>query len=216
MPIYSKFAQNSFVLTAVLLALASAGRMSFAEEMSMDAFHAKFQEATGKPWESATAEERQDFVHQYQKTAAETLKKTKLENLNKEERASEPGGQSSNLKREVNVQARKQFLEENGKPWEEGTAEEQEAFLKKYKEKKREGDRLEKQKEREEQALERTKEDQKKAALRAIQEKKRAEEAQKLAKKRAWEEKKKAEKEKLEERMLKLKEMREELKRKHK
>ncbi len=208
MPVYSNSFKTSSVMIALAAALAVLTNTTLAEEMPMGDFHAKFQEATGKTWESADPQEKRDFVHQAGKTTAETSLKAKAE-------PQRPDDQSSNLKREITVHARKQFLEANGKPWEEGTVEEQEAFLKEYRKLKNKAARLEEQKKRKEEALERKKERRKKAAREAKDKAQREKEKQKRDEARALEKERKAEKKKLEKRMKELEADRKKMRRKH-
>lgn len=196
------------ITVVFLLQIPGTGKFSFAEETSFDAFQARFQKATGKTWESADPQEKRDFVHQDNKTTAEAPIKAKIEPL-------VSGEQSFNLKREATVQVRKQFLKENGKPWEEGTEEEQEAFLNEYRKLKSKEAKLEEQKKRHEEALEMGKERQKAANSRAIQRAQRAKEKQESDEARVREKKKKAEKKKLEEIQKKIKEKHKKMQRKH-
>ncbi len=191
----------------ILLAITSLGRLSYAEEMSMDAFQKKFEQETGKTWASATSEEKLDFVNGQQKIYQQKPEKIR-------EQLPEPAERSSGLLREVNVAVRKQFLEETRKAWEEGTAQEQETFLNKYKERMRKEALKEGQKERAAEALERTKQREKDAELRAKQKAIRVDEKQKRDKKRALEEKKRVERKKLEDTARKFKQMREKFRQK--
>ena len=212
MPVYSKSVQNSFLIIAFLLAFTATSRTSLAEEMSMEAFRAEFQQATGKAWESVTSSEKLDFVHQYQKTVAETLERTRLENFNKDEHASEPSDQSSNLKRSVTVEVRKQFFMENGKEWDDATTEEQEVFLTQYKIQKHEKDQQEKDRTEQEKAIEEAKRQQRQAEIQAAADKKREEESRKAEEARALQEERDEERRKLQESMQRIKDMREEFK----
>ena len=209
MTVHFKHVQRSFAMVLFLIAMISLGRVSYAQDMSMDAFRTKFQQETGKIWKDATAEEKRNFINKTQE-----IYQQKPEEIRGQ--LPEPVERSSGLEREVNVDVRKKFLEKVGKPWEEGTPEEQEYFIKEYKIKKAKEARVEKRKKREEEALERTKQRDKEAALKEKQREKKAEERQERAEKQALEEKKEAERRKLEDTAKKLKEMRREVRQKRK
>ena len=201
MTVHFKHVQSSFVMVLFLFAVISLGRVAYAEESSMDALRTKFQQETGKIWKDATAEEKRNFINKTQE-----IYQQKLEEIR--EQLPESTERSSGLEREVNVDVRKKFLEKAGKPWEEGTPEEQESFIKEYKIKKGTEARLERQKKRAEEALERAKQREVEAELRQKLQEKRAEEREKLAEAKALEEKKKEERRKLEEAARKFKEER--------
>lgn len=213
MSVYLKFLKNSFVIIIFALTLASRHDMVQAEEISMDAFRARFQEATGKTWDEADSEEKRDFVHKCQTTAAETLKKNTSETINTSDPAAKIGNKSSNLKRTVNVEVRKKFLAQYQKDWDEGTPEEQEIFLKKYK--------TQKQKEIKSELIEKFKKEkelkqiqkQRADAIREKEKMKRREEARKEKESRQLEKERKLEKKKLADRLKTLKKLQETSKR---
>ncbi len=185
-----------------------------AKEMSMDVFHAKFQEATGKTWDEADFREKRDFVREYHKTFTETLKETKLKNPVTHEPAVEAGEESSNLKREATVQVRRDFLKENEKNWDDATAEEQETFLKSYKIKRQEEKQVEDQKIMTEQARQQEIEYQKQTEIWNDQQKKQNEEFKRLEDERLRQEKRAAEKQKLEEAFRRFEETRQKMREK--
>lgn len=209
MAVHFKHVQSSFAMVLFLFAVISLGRVAYAEEISMDAFRTKFQQETGKIWENAAAEERRNFINRTQE-----IYQQKLEEIR--EQLPEPAEQSSGLEREVNVDVRKKFLEKAGKPWEEGTPEEQESFIKEYKIKKGAEARLEGQKKRAEEELEQAKQREVKAKLRQKLQEKRTEEQEKLTETKALEEKKKEERRKLKDAARKFKEERKKLQEKRK
>jgi len=214
MSVYSDSFKTNFVIIALAAAVTALTSTTLAEEMPMGDFHAKFQEATGKTWETAGSAEKRDFVGEYHKTFTETLKKTKLTNLDEEKIASAASDQSSNLKREATVKVRKDFLKENEKDWDDATAEEQGAFLKKYKMKMREEKQLEQQKAMEDRARQQEKEHQKQQALFEEQQRKQEKEFKRMEEERARQEKKDAEKQKLEEAFRKFEETRQKMREK--
>lgn len=201
MPVYVKFLQNRVALIVFTLAFICVNRAAFAEDMSMDAIHAEFQQATGKTWESATSEEKRDFVGAHIKTAEQTLQENRKKTVALEDK-------TSNLRRVASVEVRKEFIKEHEKDWDEATAEEQEAFLKEYKAKKKEKAQLEQQKMAEEQALQQRMEQQKQSEIWAAQAKKQAEELKRIEEERQLQEKRDAEKRKLEEQFRKFQETR--------
>lgn len=214
MSVYSNSFKTSSVMITLAAALTVLTSATLAEEMPMGDFHAKFQEATGKSWETADSTEKRDFVREYHTTFTETLKRTKLASPGEEKIAPAANDQSSNLKREATVKVRKEFLKENEKDWDEATAQEQEAFLKKYKIKMQEEIRLEQQKAMEDRARQQEKEYQKQQVLFEEQQKKQDKEFKRLEEERALQEKKDAEKRKLEESFRKFEETRQKMREK--
>lgn len=204
-----------FILPILWLMAAPAG----AQEMSMDALSAEFRKETGKTWESATSEEKRDFIHGHEKTTAQGIPKKNVPNT----RTSSDNGQgtwavggASNLKRTVNIEVREQFFQQYGKSWEAATSEEQETFLTKYKaEKEKEAARQTHERRKKLRAVEKA-ELQKQREKRAIEKEKQREESARLKEERALEKKKEAERKKLEEARKKIEKMRRESKRRHK
>lgn len=203
---HTKFLKNSFVIIVFALTFTCASRVTFAEEMTMDAFHAEFQQATGKTWESATSGEKRDFVNARQKTAAQTLQK-------KKEKSAASNKNWPNLQRSVSIAVRKQFLQKNGKNWDEAGTEEQEIFLKQYKVQKNKEARQEEKKIAQKEAIEKAKMKQKQMKIKIMERKKRDEESKKRAEKQVLNKKKAAERKKMEKSMQKLKKMRDRLRR---
>ncbi|HBO98150.1 MAG TPA: hypothetical protein DE315_01575 [Candidatus Omnitrophica bacterium] len=214
MSVYSNSCKTNFVIIALATAITALTSTTLAEEMPMGDFHAKFQEVTGKTWETAGSAEKRDFVREYHKTSTETLKRTKLASPGEEKITSTAGDQSSNLKREATVKVRKEFLKKNDKDWDDATAEEQEAFLKEYKVKMREEMRVEQQKAAEDRARQQEKESQKRQALFEEQQRKQEKEFKKMEEERALKEKKDAEKQRLEEAFRKFEETRQKMREK--
>lgn len=214
MPVYSNSFKTSSVMIALAAALTILTSTIWAEETSMGDFRVKFQETTGKSWETAGPAEKRDFVREYHATFSETLKKTKLASPGGETIASTASDESSNLKREATVKVRKEFREENEKDWDEATAQEQETFLKEYKIKLQEETQLERQKAREERMRQQEKDQQKQQAIREEQQKKQNEEFKRLEEERLLREKKQAEKQKLEEAFRKFEETRQKMREK--
>jgi hypothetical protein len=201
-------------MIALAAALTILTSTTLAEEMPMGNFHAKFQEATGKSWETAGPAEKRDFVREYHKTSVETLKKNRLASPGEEKITPAASDESSNLKREATVKVRKEFREENEKDWDEATAEEQETFLKEYKIKLRKETQLEQQKAQADQIRQQEKEHQKQQAVWEEQQRKQNEEFKRLEEERALQEKKDAEKRKLEESFRKFEETRQKMREK--
>lgn len=202
-----KFIQKRivFVITTFALTFTCVNRVSFAEEMSMDAFRAKFQESTGKTWESADSGEKRDFL------------RTSLKITTKELSTSEAGNSasadtSSGLKHIANVEVRKKFAAQYQKDWDDGTPEEQESFLREYKALKQNEAELERQQALAEKERLRQIEEERRAAEQAAQEKKLAEQQRKEDAARIAREKREAEKKKLADQMQKLKDKQEEMK----
>lgn len=194
-----------FVITTFALTFTCVNRVSFAEEMSMDTFRAKFQESTGKTWESADPKEKRDFVRTYPKTTAKEL------HTNEAEVSVSAPDTSSGLKRAVNVEVRKQFATQYQKDWNDGTPEEQESFLQEYKTLKQSEAESKAQKTLAEKERLRQIEEQRRAAEQATQERKLAEQQRKENAARSAQEKKEAEKQKLADQMQRLKDAREEM-----
>ena len=207
MSMFIKFLQKHivFVITAFALTFAGVNRVSFAEEMPMNAFRAKFQESTGKTWESADPREKRDFVRTSLKITTKELRTSEAE-------VSAPTDTSSGLKRTVNVEVRKKFAAQYQKDWDDGTPEEQESFLQEYKALKQNEAELEMQKTLAEKERLRQIEEEQRAAERAAQERRLAEQQRKDEAARIIQEKKEAEKKKLAEQIQKFKDMREEMK----
>lgn len=207
MPMFIKFLQKHivFMITAFALTFACVNRMSFAEEMPMDAFRAKFQESTGKTWESADPGEKRDFVRTSLKITTKKLHAGGAE-------VSAPTDTSSGLKRTVNVEVRKKFTAQYQKDWDDGTPEEQESFLQKYKTLKQDEAELEMQKASAEKERLRQIEEEQRAAERAAQERRLAEQQRKEEAARVEQEKREAEKKKLADQMQRFKDKREEMK----
>ena len=206
MSMFIKFFQKYIVfrITAFALTFACVNGVSFAEEMSMDAFRAKFQESTGKTWESADLKEKRDFV------------RTSLKTTTKELRASDgvfaPADTSSRLIRTVNVEVRKKFAAQYQKNWDDGTPEEQESFLQEYKALKQKEAESEAQKILAEKERLQQVEEQQRAAKQAAQERRLAEQQRKEKAARVLQEKRDAEKKKLADQMQKFKDQREKMK----
>lgn len=207
MSMFIKFLQKHivFVITAFALTFACVTRVSFAEEMSMDAFRAKFQESTGKTWESADPREKRDFVRTSRKTTTKELHASEAE-------VSAPTDTSSGLKRTVNVEVRKKFAAQYQKDWDDGTPEEQESFLQEYKALKQNEAELEMQKALAEKERLRQIEEQRRTAEQAAQEKRLAEQQRKEEAARIAQQKREAEKQKLADQMQRLKTKQEEMK----
>ena len=201
-----KFLQKHivFVITVFTLTFTCVNRVSFAEEMSMDAFRAKFQESTGKTWESADPEEKRDFLRTSLKTTTKKL-------FTSEAEVSAPADTSSGLKRTVNVEVRKKFAAQYQKDWDDGTSEEQESFLREYKALKQNEAELEMQKASAEKERLRQIEEERRAAEQAAQGKKLAAQQQKEEAARIAQEKREAEKQKLADQMQRLKDKQEEM-----
>lgn len=202
---YVKFFQNNFVIIVFALTFACLNGVSFAEEMSMDAFRAKFQESTGKTWESADPKEKRDFVRTSPKTTARELHANGAE-------VSVPTHTSSGLKRTVNVDVRKKFAAQYHKDWDDGTSEEQENFLQEYKALRQSEAELEMQKTLAEKERLRQIEEERRAAGQAAQERKLAEQQRKEEAARIAQGKREAAKQKLAEQMQRLKAKQEEMK----
>ncbi len=204
---FIKFLQKHivFVITAFALTFACVNRVSFAEEMPMDAFRAKFQESTGKTWESADPREKRDFVRTSLKITTKKLHAGGAE-------VSAPTDTSSGLKRTVNVEVRKKFAARYQKDWDDGTPEEQESFLREYKTLKQNEAELEMQKALAEKERLREIEEEQRAAERAAQERRLAEQQRKEEAARIEQEKREAEKKKLADQMQRFKDKREEMK----
>ena len=207
MSMFIKFLQKHivFVITAFALTFAGVNRMSFAEEMPMDAFRAKFQESTGKTWESADSREKRDFVRTSLKTTTKKLRPN-------EAKVSAPTDTSSGLARTVNVEVRKKFAAQYQKDWDDGTPEEQESFLQEYKALKQNEAELEMQKTLAEKERLRQIEEEQRAAEQAAQERRLAEQQRKEETARILQEKKEAEKQKLADQAQRLKDEREKMK----
>ena len=202
-----KFLQKHivFVITTFALTFACVNRVSFAEEMPMAAFRAKFQEATGKTWESADPGEKRDFVRTRLKTTARELHTSGAA-------VSASADTSSGLKRTVNVEVRKKFAVQYQKDWDDGTPEEQESFLQEYKTLKQNETELETQKASAEKERLQQIEEERRAAEQAAQERRLAEQQRKEEEARILQEKKEAEKQKLADLAQRLKAEREKMK----
>jgi len=181
--------------------------MSAAAEMSMEDFRAKFQETTGKTWESADKKEKRAFVRKQVKIASLKARKNSTKIF-----VAPDNDKSSNLKRTVNVDVRKKFFAKYQKDWKEGTPEEQETFLEEYKAQKLQEDQIS------EQAIQAEKDrllqvqQQREADIREAEQKKLEEEHLKEERIRILNEKREAEKRKLAEQMEKMKAKQEEIK----
>ena len=214
MPFYPRFTQNVFVIATVAIAFVAMTRTSFAVEMSMEAFRAKFQEETTKSWESVDSGEKLDFVRQYQKAIAEALQKAKSQNPQAEAEAPKPIDRSSNLKREATLKVRKAFLAENHKTWDEANAEEQEAFLELYKTELQKKEQQERQRIKKEQAQLKKEKYEKEKVIWQAERKKYQEEMAKLKESQRLKKEREAEKKKLEDTLKRMKKMQEEFRKK--
>ena len=121
-----------FLITLVCLLQAFVvGRLSYADDVSMDTFQKKFEEKTGKSWKTATPEEKRDFVRQ-NNAAAQTWKT---------QTADSEGTEITNQRSLIagaTLKVRTQFKRQTGQNWTEATPAEQKAFLEKFRQKERE------------------------------------------------------------------------------
>ena len=194
-----------FVITAFALTFARVNGVSFADEMSMDTFRAKFQESTGKTWESVDSKEKRDFVRTYLKATTKELHTSGAE-------VSAPKDTSSGLMRTVNVEVRKKFAAQYQKDWDDGTPEEQEKFLQEYKTLKQGEAESQMQEKLAEEGRLRQIQEERRAAEEAIQARRLAEQQRKEEAARAAQQKRDAEKQKLTEQMQRIKSKQEEMK----
>lgn len=199
------------ILYVFLLLILGATSVSHAE-MSMDAVRTEFQRKTGITWEAATAEEKKDFIRSRQKAIEEKIqskqppKDTSVPVLNKKA--------TSNLRRQVNVDVRKYFLEKTKKDWEDASEEEQDEILAEYKALKEKEDRSKAvAKQRENQQLQ--KEEQlKQREITAKERKKKSEEMQAIKEAQMREKERQAERKKMDDAMRRLQKMRQDFQRK--
>lgn len=181
-------------------------------EMSMDAVRTEFQQKTGMSWETATAEEKQNFIRSRQKTIEEKIqakqppKDTSIPVLNKKP--------TSNLRRQVNVEVRKYFLEKMNKDWEDATEEEQDKILAEYKAWKEKEGRLKAVVEQREKQRLQKEEQLKQNEIAAKERKKKFEEMQAIKEAQEREKERRAERKKMDDAMRKLEKMRQEFQRK--
>ncbi|MBI5150837.1 MAG: hypothetical protein HZA28_08740 [Candidatus Omnitrophica bacterium] len=173
----------------------------------MDTFQKKFEEKTGKPWGTATTEEKRGFVQQYNAT-------------DKTQAADSAGTGTPNQQRSLTagstLEVRTQYKRQTGKNWADATPGEQQQFLGKF--------RLKEQKDQ--QAKQRNLQQKIAAQKRAETQKNREIRNKELAKQRADRERqrkalelekaRKAAQKKLADAMKRIERMRREAQRKHK
>ena len=190
---YAESLYNGLVAAILIYAaLTMAPVFSLAGEMSMDVSRAKFEQETGKSWTDATTEKKSKFV-----------RKPALPKTGKNDATyNTPAG--GIIRRMASIEVRTQFLKENNKDWGKATPEEQETFLKQYKDKKAEERQQMEQKRHKEEALIQKQETQRQKELRNIEKKKRDEESRRRKKEEELRKKREFERKKLDETKKKL------------
>lgn len=125
---WERLSKTLFVWTAIVMVNGFYAPM--VHGVSMETLHAQFEQMTGKKWADATEEEKRHFLRGPSVEKEEKIEKGKKKEYDK------PSNGAGHMGIETTLETRKRFAQQNGRQWDEASADEQRAFIKRHKEQK--------------------------------------------------------------------------------